>query len=65
MDNLWLYFLGFFLFLLIAFVTFLVPIDMQIMYTKEVKAAFKGVDSKLYDLVKDEPLIFGINVSFL
>lgn len=37
---------------------------MQVMFTDDVKAAFRGVDEEVFKLVENEPLVFALHVSF-
>lgn len=63
LSNFWLYFLGYFVYSLIILFFFVLPFDVQTMFTQETKLSFKGVDEKISKLIENEPLVFSINVS--
>lgn len=64
LSNFWLYFLGYVLFYVFVYVAILLPMNCQTMFPAEIKAAFREVDPKVYALIENEPLVYGLNVSF-
>jgi hypothetical protein len=63
-SNLWGYLLGYIIFLLFVAFSLILPLYRQILVTEEARVAFRG-DAKISELIRNEPLVFAINVSFL
>ena len=62
-NNVWFYSLGYFVVVLLIFVSIAVPLNMQIMFTQDAKAAFRD-DPKIFKLLENESLVFVMDVSF-
>jgi membrane-bound metal-dependent hydrolase YbcI (DUF457 family) len=62
-SNMRYYFLGYIAYIFTVIICLLPPLYFQMLFTGEARIAFRE-DVKISELIKNEPLVFAINVGF-
>jgi hypothetical protein len=65
LSNFWFFSFTYATLMFVVVIFFLLPFSNDVLFTAEAKLIFNGSDTKIQELIRNEPLVFAIDVSFL